>query len=45
VQLARGRCEVNGNALEAGDGAALSDEREIRISGAKEAEVLVFDLA
>jgi redox-sensitive bicupin YhaK (pirin superfamily) len=45
VQLARGRCELNGVALEAGDGAAVSEERELRIARAKDAEVLLFDLA
>ncbi len=45
VQVARGRCELNGHALEAGDGAALSDERELRIGSPRGAEVLVFDLA
>ena len=31
--------------LEAGDGAAVSDEEELRIEATAEAEVLVFDLA
>ena len=45
VQLARGRCELNGIPLEAGDGAAVSDETALRLAGAKDAEVLLFDLA
>jgi redox-sensitive bicupin YhaK (pirin superfamily) len=45
VQVARGRCGVNGVGLEAGDGAALSGEASLALSGAGEAEVLVFDLA
>ncbi len=47
VQVARGDVEVNGQRLAAGDGAALSDERRVRVAGAGEgeAELLVFDLA
>lgn len=45
VQVARGSVELNGHALDAGDGAALSDEREVRLRAVKPAEVLVFDLA
>jgi redox-sensitive bicupin YhaK (pirin superfamily) len=44
VQLARGRCELNGLPLEAGDGAAVSGETSLRLAGAKDAEVLLFDL-
>jgi quercetin 2,3-dioxygenase len=45
VQVARGEATVNGVALEAGDGVALSGEREIAIVAGGEAELLVFDLA
>jgi quercetin 2,3-dioxygenase len=47
VQVARGEVELNGVRLAAGDGAAASDERLLRLSGAGEgeAELLVFDLA
>jgi redox-sensitive bicupin YhaK (pirin superfamily) len=45
LQLARGRCAVNGVALEAGDGAAISGEAQLRIDGAEGAELLLFDLA
>lgn len=45
VQVARGRVEVNGVVLSAGDGAALSDEPEVRVSVLEPAELLVFDLA
>jgi quercetin 2,3-dioxygenase len=54
VQVARGKVRVNGQALSAGDGAALSAVRELRIEGVPTAgeqeagadgEVLVFDLA
>ncbi len=47
VQVARGEVTVNGRILEAGDGAALSDEAAVKLAGAGagEAEVLLFDLA
>jgi redox-sensitive bicupin YhaK (pirin superfamily) len=45
VQVARGKVRVNGQDLEAGDGAALSDERTVRVEGIDAAEILVFDLA
>jgi redox-sensitive bicupin YhaK (pirin superfamily) len=43
VQVARGEIVLNGRELVAGDGAAISDEPSITISG-KGAEVLLFDL-
>jgi len=47
VQVVRGEVEVNGARLRAGDGAALSEERTLRIAGAGDtmAELLLFDLA
>ena len=47
VQVARGEVEVNGKALSAGDGAALSGEERVALEarGSGVAEVLVFDLA
>lgn len=45
VQVARGRVRVNGEALEAGDGAAISQEPAVEIEGVDDAEVIVFDLA
>jgi quercetin 2,3-dioxygenase len=45
VQVTRGKAAVNGHALEAGDGAAASDEPRIDLEGRAESEVLVFDLA
>ena len=45
VQVARGAVTVNGTALRAGDGAAVSDETALDITGVVSAEVLVFDLA
>lgn len=45
VQMARGSAAVNGTVLREGDGAAISDEKEIAIEGVDDAEVLLFDLA
>ena len=44
VQVARGRVEVNGLALGAGDGAALEQESLLTVRGLEASEVLVFDL-
>jgi len=45
VQVARGSVTLNGQALETGDGAAISEEQSIELAGEKDAEVLLFDLA
>ena len=45
VQVARGSVTLNGEQLETGDGAAISDETSIKLAGVKDAEVLLFDLA
>lgn len=45
LQVARGEVLFFGKTLTAGDGAALSDETEIRIEAKKDSEVLLFDLA
>jgi len=44
LQVARGGIELNGKALHAGDGAAVTGERDLRITG-NESQVLLFDLA
>jgi quercetin 2,3-dioxygenase len=47
IQVARGSVDVNGRTLNAGDGAAISDEEKIMLTGnanGKKAEVLLFDL-
>jgi len=44
VQVVRGSVELNGQMLNAGDGAAISREERLRLAGKTEAEVLVFDL-
>ncbi|MGZ4895144.1 MAG: pirin family protein [Candidatus Angelobacter sp.] len=46
VQVARGAVSVNGQELKAGDGAAVSNEAKLEISGSADgSEVLLFDLA
>jgi quercetin 2,3-dioxygenase len=45
VQIARGAVQLNGSLLKAGDGAAVSNEAEIRVRAEEPSEVLFFDLA
>ena len=45
VHLVRGALAVNGQAIEAGDAVLLDGEDRITLSGGRDAEVLVFDLA
>ena len=45
VQVARGSVKLNGKPLETGDGAAISAEKSLELTGVKDAEVLLFDLA
>jgi redox-sensitive bicupin YhaK (pirin superfamily) len=45
LQIARGAVELNGHELAQGDGAAISAEQKLSITGAEDAEVLLFDLA
>ena len=44
LQVARGLVEVNGQQLKQGDGAAISEERELTIVGREPSEALLFDL-
>jgi redox-sensitive bicupin YhaK (pirin superfamily) len=44
VQIAEGEVTLNGHSLKAGDGAALSDEKEINLTATGPAQALVFDL-
>jgi redox-sensitive bicupin YhaK (pirin superfamily) len=44
IHVVRGRADVNGQHLGAGDALGLEGERELRIENAADAEVLVFDL-
>ena len=45
VQVARGSVTLNGQRLDQGDGASVSEEAAVKLAGVKEAEVLLFDLA
>ncbi len=45
VQVASGTCTLNTRSLSAGDGAAVTGESRITLSGSPEAELLLFDLA
>ena len=45
VQVARGSVTLNGTKLETGDGAAISSEKAVELTGVDKAEVLLFDLA
>ncbi len=44
VQVAKGSITLNGKALETGDGAAISAEKSLELTGVNDAEVLLFDL-
>ena len=45
IQVAQGAVKLNGKGLKQGDGAAISDEKEIRVTADQASEVLLFDLA
>jgi len=45
LQVASGDLTVNGHALRAGDGVAISDEAELEIAVSADAEILLFDLS
>lgn len=45
VHVVRGSIKVNGQPLQAGDAAKLSEENAVTLSEGQDAEVLVFDLA
>ena len=44
VQVAEGAVELNGKVLSAGDGAAVSQETQLQLTGNGKAQVLLFDL-
>lgn len=44
VQVVKGKIGLNNQTLEAGDGAAISDEKAIQIKAEKDSEFLFFDL-
>jgi quercetin 2,3-dioxygenase len=45
LHVATGQVEMNGQTLNAGDGAAVSNESDVRIKGRETSELLLFDLA
>src|SRR3989338_3086106 len=45
IQVARGSLRVNEVLLQAGDGAAISKEEKLKISGESDSEFLLFDMA
>jgi redox-sensitive bicupin YhaK (pirin superfamily) len=45
LQVARGEVHVEGQALRAGDGAAITDVEQIAVRAGTDAELLLFDLA
>ena len=45
IHVARGSASLNGTSLGEGDGAGISDEGALRLTGEGASEVLVFDLA
>lgn len=44
LHVAEGELTVNGQALKAGDGVAVSDETELKVAASKPAQALLFDL-
>ena len=44
VQVARGAVEIDGQALSAGDGAAIAGQDRIPISATADSEILLFDM-
>jgi hypothetical protein len=44
IQVARGSVKLNGTKLDVGDGAAISEEKALELTGVENAEVLLFDL-
>jgi redox-sensitive bicupin YhaK (pirin superfamily) len=44
LHVAEGEVTLNGQTLSGGDAAAISDEASLEIAGAKDAQVLLFDL-
>jgi quercetin 2,3-dioxygenase len=45
VHVANGSIELNGERLGPGDGAAIEDENDLRLTGIDTAELVLFDLA
>jgi quercetin 2,3-dioxygenase len=45
LQVARGRVDLNGKELVAGDAAAIHDEKDLKVTASERAEILLFDLS
>lgn len=45
IQVARGSAVVNGETLNAGDGATIDEETDITVRASAESEILLFDMA
>ena len=45
IQIARGSVTLNGEQLDPGDGAAVSDEPRLDLKATSDAEILLFDMA
>ncbi len=45
LQVAHGEVTLNGHPLQTSDGAAVSDTARLEIRAARDAEILLFDLA
>lgn len=45
LQITRGEISIDGQRLEAGDGAAITQERQLKIQAITNSEILLFDLA
>jgi redox-sensitive bicupin YhaK (pirin superfamily) len=45
LQVARGKVGVNGATLNAGDGAAINEERGLNLKATEQSEILLFDLS
>lgn len=45
IQIAKGQLRINGQNLETGDGAAISEESELMLQAAEDCEFLLFDLS
>jgi redox-sensitive bicupin YhaK (pirin superfamily) len=45
AHVARGALEMNGERLDTGDGAKITDENKITLAALEDTELLLFDLA
>ncbi|HXV08054.1 MAG TPA: pirin family protein, partial [Burkholderiales bacterium] len=45
VHVARGSVQVNGQQLDAGDGAKIAAEAQLHFGNGRQAELLLFDMA